>query len=102
MKLRKRELFEFFTIDDKNVVTGFFKFVEIEPDSFVESAANTIATNGSFADFLRYDNGEARLFVVVIAKDKRYFWTSNGFAVMINIFHTTARVETIFLRQHNI
>lgn len=69
MKFGEWEVFEIAVVDDKNVVTRFFKLVKVETDSFVEAATDAIAADGGFVDFFRNNYSEAGFAAVVVAEN---------------------------------
>lgn len=98
MEFGEGHIFDATVVDDKDVVAGLFKLVKVETDGFVDAATDAVAANGGLVDFFRDDNGEAGFTASVVAEDKTDVGVAEGFALMIDIFDTTSRVEPVFFR----
>lgn len=60
-----------FIKDHKNTVQMSSKLGQLKPDSFIETAADTIATDGGFENLFRDNNTEALMMFCVGSIDQR-------------------------------
>ena len=88
---------EIFGINDKDKILRNTEVVRlfIEADGFIDAAADFVADDSAFVDFFRDDNREALETTGVFTVDEGNFRVADGFAMGVDVFDATARVEPV-------
>ncbi len=88
---------EGFIIDDKKAIHRNSVIWELEADSFVNTATNTITTNSRFENFFGDDDTKTLPAALIVGVNKAHEGGADGLTFLIGVAHATTRMEAKLL-----
>ncbi len=90
-----------FAIDYEEAVHLRLVGWKFETDGFVDTAADTVAANGGFENFLRNHYPKSLTPASIGCKNQGENWRTDSFAFLVDVVDAATRMETVFLRYHS-
>lgn len=75
---------------------------KFKAEGFVNAAADAVAADGGFQNFLRDDDAEALVVFGVGGKNQAHQRGADGFAVLVGIADATTGVKAVLLGNHSV
>lgn len=97
-QIAKGDFCERFVVNHEKAVEVIGEIGQFEPNGFVNTPANAIATNGGLEDFFRNNDAEALMMPLIRSVDQGNRGRANGLTSLVSMAYAAARMKTVFAR----